>query len=214
MTDKTRIDIISDVMCPWCLIGYKRLEKAITEMGIEDRIEIEWHPFELNPAIPAGGEDLCEYLGKKYGITMADSIRFQDEMTRLGAELGFTFDFFEGMKIVNTRDAHLLLEYAREFGKQTELKMRLFEAFFGEQKDVSDRDILAHEAQRVGLNVDEALARLDDPAAQDRIQARESSWHSMGVSSVPTMIFNRSSALIGAQPVDDYKAALAELMEP
>jgi len=213
MSDNIKIDIISDVMCPWCLIGYKRLEKAISEMGIADRVEIEWQPFELNPGLPPEGENLLEHLVRKYGISESDGIGFQGQMKRLGAELGFTFDFHDGMTIVNTRDAHILLDFARGFGKQTELKLRLFEAFFEEQKDISDRAILRDEVQRVGLNADQALARLDEPAARKRTEEREAHWHGHGVTSVPTMIFNRSNTLIGAQPVSVYKEALAGVIE-
>ena len=212
MENKPKIDIISDVMCPYCLVGFKRLEKAISETEVRDQIKLEWHPFELNPDIPAEGEDLREHMGRKYGMTTDDCLNFESEMTNMGAELAFAFDFYDGMKIVNTRDAHVLLEYANEFGQQTELQMRLFEAFFKEHKDISDREVLARELQRVGLNVGEALARLDDPAAQDRIKAREESWISSGVSAVPTMIFNQLNALVGAQPVDVYKRALAKMI--
>jgi predicted DsbA family dithiol-disulfide isomerase len=212
MENKPKIDIISDVMCPYCLVGFKRLEKAISETEVRDRIELEWHPFELNPDIPAVGEDLREHMGRKYGMATDDCLVFESEIARMGADLHFSFDFYDGMKIVNTRDAHVLLEYANELGQQTELQMRLFEAFFTEHQDVSDRDVLARELEQVGLNVGEAVARLDDPAAQDRIKAREESWISSGVSAVPTMIFNQSNVLVGAQPIDVYKRALAEMI--
>lgn len=163
--------------------------------------------------MPAEGEDAREHMVKKYGMTMTDSIGFQAEITKLGTELGFTFDCFDGMRIVNTRDVHGLLEYAHEVGRQTELKMRLFTAFFTEHKDVSDRLILAQESKRVSLNADEALARLDDQAAQDRILNRETFWRRVGVSSVPTMVFNQSKALNGAQPVHVCKELLTEMIE-
>ncbi len=213
MTDKIKMDLISDVVCPWCIIGYKRLERAISEMGLQDKVELEWHPFELNPDIPAEGENLPAHITRKYGTTPDESIRTLANMAELGAELGFEFDFFDGMKMVNTRDVHILLDYAKEFGKQTELGIRVFEAFFSERKDVSDRQILTQELQSVGLNVDEALSRINDDDARKRVQGQEAYWHSSGVSSVPTMVFNHSSMLTGAQPVDVYKQILAELLE-
>ena len=212
MTDKIKIDIISDVVCPWCIIGYKRLEQAISEMGIQDKVELEWQPFELNPEMPAEGEDIQEHITRKYGSTPEESVRSRANMSNLGDELGFTFDFFDGKRIVNTRDAHILLDYAKECGRQTELQLRLFNAYFSEGKDISARQILTQELQSVGLNVDEALARLDDAAAREGVQEQEAYWTSLGVSSVPTVILNRSSALTGAQPVDVYKQVLAELI--
>ncbi len=212
MADTITLDIISDIVCPWCIIGYKRLEKAIFEMGIQDKVAIAWQPFELNPNMPAEGEDVSAHLADKYGMTPEESMRTLANMTKLGAELGFTFDYFEGMKIVNTRDVHILLDYAKEVGKQTELELRLFEAFFSERKNIADRLVLMQEIQSVGLVVDAALARLDDPAAREHVQAQEAYWRNSGVSAVPTMVFNHSSWLTGAQPVAIYKQVVAALV--
>lgn len=213
MKDKIKLEIISDVVCPWCIIGYKRLERAISELGIQNKVELEWQPFELNPEMGADGEDVSAHIAKKYGTTPEEIGRSLSDMTNLGAELGFYFDYFDGMKMVNTRDVHILLDYASEIGKQTELNMRLFEAFFSERKDVSDRGILTQELQSVGVNVDEALARLDDNTARERVLAEETYWLKLGVSAVPTVIFNHSSALTGAQSVAVYKQVLAGLAE-
>ena len=211
MTDPIKLDFISDVVCPWCIVGYKRLQQAIDELGIQDQIEIEWQPFELNPDMPAEGENLPEHISRKYGSTAEDAKRNADQITKLGAEMGFEFDFFDGMRIVNTRDAHILLDYAKEQGKQTELKMRLFDAYFNEQKDISDRQILIQESQSLGLNTDEALARLDNAALREQIEGEEEHWRNRGVTAVPTVVFGSSGALVGAQPVDVYKQALTDL---
>ncbi|WP_339708276.1 DsbA family oxidoreductase [uncultured Kriegella sp.] len=213
MAEKIKLDIVSDVVCPWCTIGYKRLEKAISEMGVSDRIEIEWQPFELNPHMPSEGENVIEHIANKYGSTLDQQMESQERMKDAGEELGFTFDYFESMRIVNTRDAHILLDYAKEKGKQTELKMRLVAAFFSERKDVSDRDVLAQEIKVVGLNVEEAMSRLDDDAARYEVTSKEQYWQSLGVSSVPTFVFDKKSALTGAQPVDVFKQVLTELLE-
>ena len=127
MTATIKLDFISDVVCPWCVIGFKRLQQAINELGIQDQVEIEWQPFELNPDIPTEGESLPEHISRKYGSTAEEAKRNADQITKLGAEMGFKFDFFDGMRIVNTRDTHILLGYAKGHGKQTELKMRLFD---------------------------------------------------------------------------------------
>ncbi|WP_026839089.1 DsbA family protein [Gillisia sp. JM1] len=213
MSDKIKIDIVSDVVCPWCTIGYKRLEKAISEMGIQNKVEIEWHPFELNPNMPVEGENVQEHIANKYGASLEDQKRSQKNMTEVGAELGFKFDYFEEMRMVNTRDAHILLDYAKENGKQTDLKMRLVESFFSERKDVSTKEILKLALKEVGLNVDEGMARLESDDARSQVQSEEAYWKNLGVNSVPTIVFNQKSAVTGAQPVAVFKEVLTELLQ-
>ena len=213
MSNKIKIDIISDVVCPWCIIGYGNLKKAITELALEDKVEIEWQPFELNPNMPLEGEELSAYSARKYGSTPESSANFRTEMTAHGKTVDFDFNFFEGMKIVNTRDAHILLEYAKSQGKQTALKLRLFSAFFTEKKDVSDREVLAQELAAVGLNVQDAMNKLADTQAQQSITAQELHWQRLGVSSVPTVVFNNTSALSGAQPIETFKQFLTAQFE-
>ena len=212
MKEKLKIDIVSDVVCPWCTIGYKRLEKAISELGIEDQIEIEWQPFELNPNMPAEGQNVNEHITEKYGSTIEQQNQSKKHMTEVGAELGFKFDYFDDMRMVNTFDAHVLLEYAKDFGKQTELKMALTKAFFSDRKDVSKKDILKEILLEVGLNADEALAKLDNDEARYEVRSKQGYWKNLGVNSVPTIVFNRKSAVTGAQPVDTFKQVLSELI--
>lgn len=212
MTQKLKIDIVSDVVCPWCTIGYKRLEKAISELGIEDQVEIEWQPFELNPNMPAEGQNVNEHITEKYGATPEQQKASKQNMTEVGEELGFTFDYFDEMRMVNTFDAHILLEYAKDFGKQTQLKMRLTTSFFSERKDVSKRDILKQALLDVGLNAEEGIAKLDNEEARNEVRTKQNYWKSLGVNSVPTIVFNRKSAVTGAQPVDTFKQILSELI--
>lgn len=212
MTKKLKIDIVSDVVCPWCTIGYKRLEKAIQELGVADQIDIEWQPFELNPNMPAEGQNLNEHITEKYGSSLEQQNQSKKMMTDAGEELGFKFDYFDDMRMVNTFDAHVLLEYANDFGKQTELKMTLTKAFFSDRKDVSKRDVLKAALLEVGLNADEALAKLDSDEARLEVRNKQGYWKNMGVNSVPTIVFNRKSAVTGAQPVDTFKQVLSELI--
>ncbi|TDQ33050.1 DsbA family oxidoreductase [Zeaxanthinibacter enoshimensis] len=213
MAEKIKVDVVSDVVCPWCIVGYKRLEKAISELGIEDKIELEWQPFELNPHMPPEGENIQEHLHKKYGAEPEDQKKSQDRLSQFGEELGFKFDYWDEMKIVNTRDAHILLDYAKEKGKQTELNLRLIESYFSERKDVSEKEVLEQALKEVGLNSQEAMARLESDDARYQVTSNENYWQSLGVSSVPTMVFDRKSALTGAQPVEVYKQVLTELLE-
>ena len=212
MSKILKIDIVSDVVCPWCTIGYKRLEKAITELGVEDQVDITWQPFELNPNMPAEGQNVNEHITEKYGSTTAQQNESKKMMTEAGAELGFKFDYFDEMRMVNTFDAHVLLEYAKDFGKQTELKMTLTKAFFSDRKDVSTKEVLKEALVSVGLDADKALAKLNDEAARSAVREQQNYWKNMGVNSVPTIVFNRKSAVTGAQPVTTFKQVLTELL--
>ena len=211
MKDKIKIDIVSDVVCPWCIIRYKRLEKAINELGVADKVEIQWQPFELNPDITIEGENIIEHMNDKYKMKAEQVKAYQEERKQNGAELGFKYDYYDNMKIVNTRDAHILIDYAKDFGKQNELQMRLFSAHFSERKIISDRKVLAKEIEFVGLDVDEAMSKLDSDARIELIK-KEKSWINKGISAVPTMIFNNSSMMNGAYPIETYKQVLSELI--
>lgn len=213
MKDKIKIDIVSDVVCPWCIIGYKRLEKAIIEMGIEDQVTIEWQPFELNPYMPKEGQDLREHISEKYGSNEQQQDESQQRMTQAGAELDFTFNYNQEMRMVNTFEAHVLLDYAAQFGKQTELNLALIAFFFTDQKDVSNREVLREAMLKVGLNADEGLSKLDDKTVEKDVRDKQQYWKDMGVNSVPTVVFNRKSAVTGAQPVDTFKNILKELLD-
>lgn len=213
LNNRIKLDLISDVMCPWCIVGYKRLEAAINELGLQDKVDIEWQPFELNPDMPAEGENLRDHLMRKYGSSAADSEKARDNIAAMGAEYGFKFDYFDDMKVVNTRDAHVLLDFAFEYGLQHSLKQRLFTAFFTERKNISERVVLLAEAVSIGLDAEAATLALDDPKRRTLIEQKEMSWHQQGISGVPTVIFNRTSAITGAHPQSTYKQILQELLE-
>ena len=126
----------------------------------------------------------------------------QQQMVDAGKEVDFTFDYFDEMLMANTFEAHILLEYAKEFNKQTEFQMSLTTAFFSERKDISDLGVFAQALKDVGLSEAEGMARLKDGQAHEKIKELEAHWKSLGVNSVPTIVFNRKSAVTGAQPVD------------
>ncbi|PSW15797.1 thioredoxin [Photobacterium rosenbergii] len=211
MADKIKLDIISDVVCPWCIIGYKRLEEAINELGIADKVEIEWQPFELNPQMPAEGENLREHVLRKYGSNREDSERARTNIKVLGAEHDFSFNYSEDMRMVNTFDAHMLLDLAHEQGLQHQLKQRLFAAFFSEHKDVSDRQVLLAEAGSVGIEADTSV--FEDESRTVKIRSLEQQWRQLGIEGVPTVIINRESAITGAHPVENYKQVLSQVLE-
>ncbi|GGA85428.1 frnE protein [Neiella marina] len=205
---KIRLDLVSDVVCPWCIIGYKRLERALELVADDIEVELHWHPFELNPKMPLGGENLRDHLAAKYGTTKEGSFNARAELTQIGANLGFRFDYFDEMKMFNTFKAHQLLHYARQFGKETELKMRLFSAFFGERKVIDEDAVLVTEAVAVGLDQAEAQAVLADERFAEAVRAEELEWVDMGIRSVPTFVFNRAQAVSGAHEPEK----LAEFM--
>lgn len=207
---KIKVDIVSDVVCPWCVIGYKRLEKALEEMAGEVEAEIHWHPFELNPNMIEGGENLRSHLAGKYGTTLEGSIKARANLTQLGADLGFKFDYFDDMKMYNTFKAHQLLHFAREHGKENELKMRLFSAFFGERKAVDETQVLVKEAVAVGLDESETRAVLDDRRYEQAVRKEQGEWLNKGIQAVPTFVFNGTTALSGAHETDTLKQVLRE----
>ncbi|NEQ46577.1 MAG: DsbA family oxidoreductase [Leptolyngbya sp. SIOISBB] len=211
MQPTVKIDIVSDIVCPWCIIGYKRLEKAMQMFEDTVTFELHWHPFELNPAMPEGGENLRAHLAKKYGTTLEGSIAARQRLTDMGAELGFTFNYYDEMRMYNTFKAHQLLNWAKQYGKQTELHLTLFAAYFGEQKAVDDTEVLLAAASQVGLDSDEAREVLDSGRYAHDVKVIEASWMSRGVQAVPAVIFNEQSLLSGAQPTAIFQAQIEAL---
>ncbi len=206
-----RIDIASDVVCPWCIIGYKQLERALDETGV--RAEIHWHPFELNPQMPEQGEDLQQHLAAKYGSTPEDSRKARARLTAMGAELGFTFDYADDMNMPNTFRAHQLLHWAGTLGSEHDLKMALFEAFFTNRENVNDPEVLADTAARIGLDRDEALAVLRDARFSEEVRINEQSWTTKGIQGVPAMIFNQKYLVTGAQGTENFVSILRQLTQ-
>jgi predicted DsbA family dithiol-disulfide isomerase len=206
-----RIDIASDVVCPWCIIGYKQLERALSETGM--RAEIHWHPFELNPQMPEQGEDLQQHLAAKYGSTPEDSRKARTRLKAMGADLGFTFDYADDMIMPNTFRAHQLLHWAGTQGREHDLKMALFEAFFTNRENVNDPEVLADTAASIGLDRDGALAVLRDARFAEEVRLAEQSWTTKGIQGVPAMIFNQKYLVTGAQGTENFASILRQLTE-
>lgn len=204
-----QVDIVSDVVCPWCVVGFRQLGQALAQTGM--RAALRWHPFELNPQMPAEGENLREHLMGKYGISEADSIVARKRLVDLGVELGFAFNFTDASRIVNTFQAHQLLDWAEEFGQQTQLKQALFEAYFTNGLNVSDREVLLGIAGETGLDRDAARQMLDRGERVEQVRAHQRFWTERGVSGVPTMVFAGKHAVSGAQGVDNYIRILNHL---
>ncbi|MGJ8617391.1 MAG: DsbA family oxidoreductase [Sulfitobacter sp.] len=205
-----QIDIISDVMCPWCIVGYKQLEQALGMVGAG--AYIRWHPFELNPDMPPEGQNLGEHIAEKYGQTPAQSAQNRKMLTDLGAELGFTFNFSPDSRIVNTFAAHQLLDWAQKHGLQHPLKLALFDAHFTDGKDVSKTDVLIDVAAAVGLDPKLAAEVLRSGSQAEETRARQQFWTSRGISGVPSMVFDGRYLLTGAQGERTYAQMLQKVL--
>ncbi|WP_370400922.1 DsbA family oxidoreductase [Sulfitobacter sp. JB4-11] len=205
-----QIDIVSDVMCPWCIVGYRQLEQALAHLGVG--AFVRWHPFELNPAMGAEGQNLAEHIAEKYGSTPAQSAANRAHLTELGATLGIDFRFGDDSRIVNTFAAHQLLRWAQEQGLQHPLKMALFNAHFTEGRDVSDPAVLVDVAESVGLDRIEAREVLDSSSHADRTRQEQAFWTSRGISGVPAMVFEQKYLVTGAQGAQTYAELIQKVL--
>lgn len=212
-TKQIRIDIVSDVVCPWCIVGYKQLQKALSRLDGEIEAEIHWHPFELNPMMREEGQELREHMGEKYGSTRQQSDAVRARLTSIGESLGFSFNFYEGQRIYNTFLAHQLLKWAEQEGKQSEFELELFESYFSLQENVGDPEALAKVAGRVGLDEAEAAAVLEDGRYAHDVREHQRFWLSKGIHAVPSFILDRRYLIPGAQDPDVFVAALEKIAE-
>lgn len=206
-----RIDFVSDVACPWCAIGLVSLEQALERTRGEVDAEIHFQPFELNPRMPAEGEDATGHLQKKYGMPAAQVAANQERIRARGAELGFTFDMERRRRVYNTFDAHRLLTWAEEEGRQRELKHALLRAYFSEGLDVSDHAVLVDIAAGAGLPPERARGILASGAYADDVRTVEEFFVQQGIHSVPAVIVERRHLISGGQPVEVFERALREI---
>ncbi len=198
------VDIVSDVVCPWCIIGFKKLEKAMHRFEGRARFELAWHAFELNPAMPPEGQDINEHMAQKYGATPEQSNANRQRLKDVGAGLDFEFNYHDGMKMVNTFDAHRLLHWAGETGKQTALKLALFKAHFTDGKDVSDHETLTEVATSVGLDERRVRDLLGSDLYAADVRAVEEEWQDRFITGVPAFIFNKKFMVPGAQDSETF----------
>lgn len=210
MTDPIRVDIVSDVVCPWCVIGYFQLAAAARETGAE--IDVHWQPFELNPQMAEEGENLRAHLAAKYGTTPEGSIKARARLTELGAALGFAFNYAEDMRMWNTFRAHQLIDWAAERGKEHAAKLALFAAFFTRRENVSDIEALARLAGEIGLDAAAARVMLESADRAETVRVKERFWTDRGVQGVPAMVFERRHLVTGAQGEAVYADILRQLL--
>ena len=206
-----KIEIASDVMCPWCAIGYKNLENALTQLGNEVNAEISFHAFELNPDMPEEGQNIREHIIEKYGATAEQSQENQKRITQMGQVAGFEFNFHSDGIMINTFDCHRLLTWSKQFDKQVELKMAMFKAHFTDGRFLNDQTELLDVVSSVGLDKDAAEAVLKSDAYSDDVRNEESKLQQMGIHSVPTFIINDQYAISGGQPAETFVEAIRQI---
>jgi predicted DsbA family dithiol-disulfide isomerase len=211
MKNKFSIDVVSDVSCPWCIIGYQSLNAAIEEMGVADSVELNWRPFELNPTMPAQGQDRVEHLQQKYGGTLEQMAANRQSIVERGAAVGYEFKFAQSGRVYNTFNAHRLIHWAAEFSLQTKLKLALFDLYFQQAGNPSDEAQLLATVTAVGLDADLAKDVLDSGLYEREVRADQALSQQQGISAVPAFIFNNKYMISGGQPQEAFIEVLQEL---
>jgi predicted DsbA family dithiol-disulfide isomerase len=206
-----KLEVYSDTICPWCYVGYARLQQALAARPAV-AVELAWLPYELNPDLPPEGEDRRAYMLRRFG----DVDRFaagQRQLLEIGAPLGIDFQFERVARAPNTRRSHALINWAGEAGPgvQSRVKERVLRAHFTEGCDIADPDRLVALAVDCGLDGAAARAALDDPARRAAIVALETQAQRWGISGVPTFIFERRYAFSGAQPLEVFLDAIDQV---
>jgi predicted DsbA family dithiol-disulfide isomerase len=210
-----RIDIVSDVVCPWCIIGYKQVEKALNMLERPVAAETYWHPFELNPNMAPEGEDTAEHVARKYGSTPEQSSSNRQRLNDIGETVGFAFNYGEGMRIYNTFKAHKLLTVfgaERGWQAQTALKLALFKAYFQDRRDVSDETVLLDIAEAHGMDRDAAAACLADEALTKTVRAEQAQWLDQNITGVPAIIFDQKFMVPGAQSAETFADVISKVL--
>ncbi len=205
---KTRVEIWSDIACPWCWVGKRNLEAALADFGGE--VEVLWRAFELDPSAPKEspeGVDNVARLAKKYRVPREAAQGMVDRMVAVGAERGLEFRF-DRLRPGNTFDAHRILRWAATMGRQSEVKERLFQAYMGDGRSISDHGVLVELVAEVGLDADQAQAILSSDAHGAAVREDEAIAGQLGITGVPFFVIDGRYALSGAQPPENLLEVL------
>ena len=207
-----KIDFVSDVSCPWCAIGLKSLEQALSRLP-ELQVELNFQPFELNPQMVPEGQDINEHLAQKYGAGPEQLAATREAIRLRGEALGFTFTMGARSRIYNTFDAHRLLHWAHTQGGslQRDLKLALFTAYFTEGRNPGAHEVLLAAAEAVGLDRSAAEAVLASDAFAAEVREAEAFYQSQGINSVPAVIINDRHLISGGQPPEVFEQALRQI---
>ncbi len=213
MTRQMQIDFVSDIACPWCVIGLRGLEQALAAVGDLVDAEIRFQPFELNPRMPPEGQEIGEHIREKYGATPEQSASNRAVIRERAAELGFTMTMAPGSRIYNTFDAHRLLHWAGLAGadEQRALKHALFAAYFTEGLNPGDTAVLVDAAGQADLDRDAAHEVVASGRYAEEVRAAERLWQAEGISAVPAVIIDRKYVISGGQPAAAFERALRSI---
>ena len=206
-----KLDILSDPICPWCYIGWSNLTRAMAARP-DHPFAIEWHPFQLNPDMPAGGMDRRHYLTEKFGGTDG-ALRAYRPVVEHGEAAGITLNLDQIARTPNTLDAHRLIHWAGLEGRQTPVVAALFKAYFTDGRDIGDHAVLTQIAVDAGMAQDLVTTLLAGDADADDIMARDAHTRSRGVSGVPSFVIASQHVLSGAQPTDTWISIIDEIAE-
>lgn len=207
------IDIVSDIACPWCAIGYARLEQAMASLAGELELDVEWHAFELNPNPDSQPQPILQALSRKYGRSEAEMEAAQANMIEIATGLGLNFSKMQERYTANTFNGHRLVKWAAEQGKQTAMKQALFDAYFGHAENVGETEVLLRCVESVGLDAAVARQVLESDAYVEAVRSDEERYQQAGVSSVPAFIVNDQYLISGAQEADYLVQALREIAQ-
>jgi len=207
---KIKIDIVSDVVCPWCYIGKRRIEKAMTQLSDQFEFDVSYLPFELNPQTPKEGFNQKEYLTKKFGSEEKYN-QITSHVASVAAEEGLKFDFSKQKVSPNTRDAHRILLFAKQEGKQLIAKEAFMKAYFEEGVDLTKKENLLAISEQVGLNPQRITALLDSEEGLAEVIMSEQANHQRGISGVPYYIINNQYGISGAQSSEVFVQALTQI---
>ncbi|MFD2366736.1 DsbA family oxidoreductase [Pseudoduganella sp. GCM10020061] len=206
-----KIDFVSDVSCPWCIIGLKSLEQALGRLHGQIAADLHFQPFELNPDMGPGGQDVGEHLMQKYGMTEAQGAQNREAIRARGEALGFTFNMDKRSRIYNTFDAHRVLHWAGLEGKQHEMELKLFEAYFTKGEDPGSHEVLERVAREAGLDGERVKSILASDEFAKEVRERQAFYHRAGINSVPAVIINDRHLISGGQPPEVFEQALLQI---
>lgn len=207
---KIKVDVVSDVVCPWCYIGKRRIEKAMDTLKDKYDFEVEYHPFELNPTMPEAGVNQKEYLSAKFGSEERYN-QITASTTAAAAGEGLNFDFNKQKVSPNTRNSHRVIQYAKLEGKQAEVKEAFMKAYFEQGIDLSKKENLVSVAVGAGLSKEAVETLLSSDAGLSAIEQQEQELQKLGISGVPFYIINSKYGVSGAQASETFVQAFEDI---
>ncbi len=213
MPTQIHVDIVSDVVCPWCAIGYAQLERAAAMVAGRAEVSVRWHPFELAPDTPKEGKALAEYSRERYGATPEQAVASRTRIVDAGATLGLEFNYSPESRIFNSFDAHRLLAWAGEHGGQTALKQALFAAYFTAQRNIAETPVLLDAVAAAGLDRTAAADVLESHAYANQVRAEEAHWIDQNVTGVPAFIVNGKYMIPGAQDAETMARVFERVLD-